>query len=526
MRECMLAEPTVVIYGIEGYTPAVEPPLRRRLKEMERREDLLKVQWRILREEGRLIVIIMHLKERDVRPLARRFEGEINSLMEERGERCRLKMMLTATITRPIPTPEDQYLLERFYRIVKERREKPLDGSRSTPEGVGEEGLLIIYYLYMLGRREEREVVEDLYPIFQLEPSEVKRILEVLLEKGLVRREGERYRLTWEGLSLIEELSSELFALAEKEVNLEITRYLLAPTGRIEEFRWEDAVEDLISSGVSLKDAVRCVKAALHNLPEGGYIPVRYLQWELKQVLDALDPTGRLSTKYTFFKQPQEYLTVEREGRRYPLTEEVLVEEVLKRLPQGRYLCSSEVLENMIKHLSSVIRHTHMETVPTSFLQEDQEIILPYEELVETIEGFLKRYLPYRELTRGREPPEAAMVVLKDSMHYFHRTLVLLETDPETALKYLLKAFKTLTEAELLSSGVHPTFSMSKNLKMLLNLLERSGVRETTELYSGVLSLYRRYKRKRTILERDEDLIARGQSRAKELELYLRSKGA
>jgi len=253
---------------------------------------------------------------------------------------------------------------------------------------------------------------------------------------------------------------------------------------------------------------------------------VRYLQWELKQVLDALDPTGRLSTKYTFFKQPQEYLTVEREGRRYPLTEEVLVEEVLKRLPQGRYLCSSEVLENMIKHLSSVIRHTHMETVPTSFLQEDQEIILPYEELVETIEGFLKRYLPYRELTRGREPPEAAMVVLKDSMHYFHRTLVLLETDPETALKYLLKAFKTLTEAELLSSGVHPTFSMSKNLKMLLNLLERSGVRETTELYSGVLSLYRRYKRKRTILERDEDLIARGQSRAKELELYLRSKGA
>jgi len=222
----MLAEPTVVIYGIEGYTPAVEPPLRRRLKEMERREDLLKVQWRILREEGRLIVIIMHLKERDVRPLARRFEGEINSLMEERGERCRLKMMLTATITRPIPTPEDQYLLERFYRIVQERREKPLDGSRSTPEGVGEEGLLIIYYLYMLGRREEREVVEDLYPIFQLEPSEVKRILEVLLEKGLVRREGERYRLTWEGLSLIEELSSELFALAEKEVNLEITRYL------------------------------------------------------------------------------------------------------------------------------------------------------------------------------------------------------------------------------------------------------------------------------------------------------------
>lgn len=526
MREKMLAEPTVVIYRMEGYTPAVEPPLRRRLKEMERREDLLKVQWRILREEGRLIVIIMHLKERDVRPLARRFEEEMNRLMEERGERCRLKMMLTATITRPIPTPEDQYLLERFYRIVRERADKILSGGQPALGDVGEEGLLIIYYLYMLGGREGREVVEDLYPLFQIDPPEVKRVLQGLLERGLVVREGERYRLSWEGLSLIEKLSSELFALAERDVDLERERFLLAPTGRIVEFHWEDAVEDLIFSGVPLKDAVRCVKAALYNLPEGGYIPGRYLQWELKQVLDALDPTGRLSTKYAFFKQPQEYLTVERDGRRYPLTEETLVEEVLKRLPQGKYLCSSEVLENMIKHLGSVIRHTHMETVPTSFLQEDQEIVLPYEELVETIEGFLKRYLPYRELTRGREPHEAAMVVVRDSMHYFHRTLVLLETDPETALKYLLKAFKTLTEAELLSAGVHPTFSMSMNLKMLLNLIERSGRREMKDLYQGVLSLYRRYKRKRTILERDEALIARGQSRVKELELYLRARGA
>ncbi|MCD6383059.1 MAG: hypothetical protein J7L88_01195, partial [Thermoplasmata archaeon] len=300
-------------------------------------------------------------------------------------------------------------------------------------------------------------------------------------------------------------------------------RYLLYPSGRIERLNWGGVVEELIFSGVSYEEAVKGVRTALKNLPGEKYIPAGYLFWELKQILDKMDPTGRLSTKYAFYKEPEIYLTLEKDGRRYPVTRELLTEEVLKRLPRGKYVCGSDVVENVVEHLYSVIRHINMETVPTSFFQEDQEIPISGDELDRIVENFVRRYLPYYEETRSLEPSQAALGVLKGTMHYFHRSEVLLESDPETSLKYLLKAFKTLVEAELLASGVQPTFSFSRNMRMLRSLHDRRGEGERVKsLYEDVLHLYRRFKRKRTILERDEDLIARGQSRAKEVELLLK----